>query len=383
MKILKYLALSFVLVCCIACEKDDVESSEDTITAVAGDESSIELYIDDELVVCVESTVEDLTPDSDLEVLYPVVTRYMSGDTDLDLDDVSSTASATRSIRVINKEAVLALAESYAEHNDIEYDDLAIYDFVQYVRDNDLNLAALYCINQIAKNNDKTFMEVLVALKELGLSSDFTFADLVTMYEDELINKYNSIYQDPSDLNLTKSSVDTKAAGWIIVVGIIGGVTTVVKGVVSFIQYLISNAEPLVSLTNNYVSFLNEDDTNAANYPTSGKSNTSQTYTLQHKFWGVVYAKVSYCVHVDYNGINATLNDGIKYVPSVAMAISNIVCKTGQHVEGQVTYGTATVYDDYIQVPGEILIEYGDCCCYDHQHTLKFYASGKDGFVLR
>lgn len=242
---------------------------------------------------------------------------------------------------------------------------------------------------------NKVDLGLIVELKKLAKVNAFSLANTTKATYDGVDSYLSSLEMKLITGKITPEQlqkdvvIGTKGPVAEVVIKAVAKVTKYVKYGLKIIVTLIEGTQPKVDLKSNYVAYLNEKDSVSTNYPTSGHVSQTDEYTVKHTFWGVTYAKASFMVMADYMGTHSDMNE--YYVPNIAMLVENIKCVTGQHVEGTATYGetdpyfetsTVTPSMNRIVVPGNIHIDYGDCCCYDYHCQLDFTVYGDKGIEI-
>lgn len=361
----------FLLFALQSCDSDDKVTLEESVAEVkAGDIHEAYLYIDDEVGEYVKDEFVNFGSEEN-PVLFPVVKEHSQFGL-----EVADRTSNRNTFRSVSKEEIVQLMHLYADANELpvtEQEDAfdAFAEMNRFLKTHNINMGLPVAIVKLNSN-----INPFTALQDFSKYSESDLNDKLKELEDALL--ICSANQIPV----------TKGEATAIIKAIAKGMDYALKGLKIVIK-LIEGLKPKVDINSSFAAYLNENDLNPMHYPTAGHESFSKKYTLQHKFWGVTYAKVRFMVVVDYNGINNSLNDKIQYIPSIAFLVDEIKCVTGQHVKGSCTLGSTNPYIiqgetsgyNVLVVPGEINISYGDCCCYNYHASLKFEARGDKGFV--
>lgn len=169
-----------------------------------------------------------------------------------------------------------------------------------------------------------------------------------------------------------------------------GEVTEIVEGVVDglviaskIIVKIIENSEPVVNLSNQYASYLNANDKDAMNYINATQSQTPK-YEFRYGAKGAPMAQAKFIVEAYGNAKHAIYNG--KYISRVGMIVSDVKCSAGMHVVGETYFYAGEKEQDsngeLIAVgPLEVVIRYGDCCCFAKIGRVKFDAKGNGSIV--
>lgn len=364
----------FLLFALQSCDSDDKVTLEESVAEVkAGDIHEAYLYIDDEVGEYVKDEFVNFGSEEN-PVLFPVVKEHSQLG-----EAVEDRTSNLNTFRSVSKEEILQLMHLYAEANELpvaEQEDVfdAFAQMSLFLKTHNINMGLTAAIVKLNSN-----INPFIALRDFTKYSEDSESDLNNKLEELenalLICRVNQI-------PITKGEVTAA------IKAIAKGMDYALKGLKIVIK-LVEGLKPKVNINSSFAAYLNEGDLNPMHYPTSGHESSSKKYTLQHKFWGITYAKVRFMVVVDHNGINSSLNDKIQYIPSIAFLIDQIKCAPGQHIKGSCTLGSTTPYIvpgetsgyNALVVPGEINISYGDCLCYNYHASLKFEARGDKGFV--
>lgn len=243
-----------------------------------------------------------------------------------------------------------------------------------FIKENHIDVGLLVELRKLTKTNS---FSLIAATKAEGENLN---RSLLALERDLLRQKGGA-----NDVKIEKVETKSVAA----VIAAVATATTIIKVGLKIIITLIENTMPIVDFNSCFVAYLNEADTNSSNYPTSGHTSETDTYTLTHKFWGVTYAQASFKVKADYMGTHTDMNE--YYIPNIGLLVEGVKCVSGQHVEGEATFGLTDPFFETssvnatmetIVVPGIIEIDYGDCCCYDYHCQLDFTVYGDKGIVV-
>lgn len=164
-------------------------------------------------------------------------------------------------------------------------------------------------------------------------------------------------------------------------------IVNIFKGATELAKFWIDFADkngPVVDFQDNYISVLNSADTNPDNYVVSNSSKTD-TYTLNYHVNKIWYAKTSFYIKCDYNGVNKSFAG--KYIPSIVVMCEKAAAGGPEFsVNGKTSFSPAmnsgTFDEPVANVQGCVSVDYGDCCCFHYYSYLNFTVRGDNGITI-
>lgn len=280
------------------------------------------------------------------------------------------------------------------DENDVVLRKKAFYALAQFLLENKIDLSLLISLS----NNDEGELKAIVDMadgydKSISRSSATKNFNLLlnSMLQSKVSpsslqkalkeegKDWNSFFVEVEknniDLPKTIMNVRPKIAGSTIVKLVFSGIKYTTKIILSFIK----NGGPVVNIDNQYVSYLNDEDSVQMHYINSNTKQNSPTYTVKY----ASFVKASFYMVCDYQAIHPTLKG--KYISRHGMIVNSVRCTGGMHADGTMAMDPGTVDNSDDNVPvavgtGTVTLNYGDCCCFSRHAYLNFEVRGDTGY---
>lgn len=256
----------------------------------------------------------------------------------------------------------------------------AYHQLFAYLKSMDIELAQLIYLSQ----GDEKRLQATIQIADQYITTKSTNSQSLSSIYNQLlrndinpIDYYQQIEKNGFDENTQIQTKVTPAEVTKIIKGVIDGVVFVSKIIVGFIE----NAQPVVNIENQFTSYLHQDDTNVMNYidPAYHKSNSYEC-TYGSSLTPMAHAK--FFIESYYNSRRAA-DDG-RYISRIGMLVEAVSCTGGMHVEGETAFqpgdGRVENNNPIAIGKGEVVIKYGDCCCFARTARLQFEVDGKTGY---
>lgn len=164
-----------------------------------------------------------------------------------------------------------------------------------------------------------------------------------------------------------------------------GTIISIFKDVIEVVEVWVDFAKdnkPTTDAADNYMSFLNSQDSVAANY-SAGTAFQSKTYKLSYDA-GIWQAKINYDVEGAYAATHPTIAGS--YIPACNTISSYLSCKGPDFtVLAKTGYSPAinvgTFDTPAAEMNGKVSVEYGDCCCFHYFSYLNFEINANTGYT--
>jgi hypothetical protein len=164
-----------------------------------------------------------------------------------------------------------------------------------------------------------------------------------------------------------------------------GTIISVFKSVIELVEVWVEFAndnKPTVDAADNYMSFLNSQDSVVANY-SAGTAFMSKTYKLSYDA-GIWQAKINYDVEGAYAATHPTIAGS--YIPACNTISTYLSCKGPAFtVLAKTGYSPAinvgTFDQPAAEMNGKVSVEYGDCCCFHYFSYLNFKINANTGYT--
>lgn len=164
-----------------------------------------------------------------------------------------------------------------------------------------------------------------------------------------------------------------------------GTIISVFKSVIELVEVWVEFAndnKPTVDAADNYMSFLNSQDSVVGNY-SAGTAFKSKTYQLSYDA-GIWQAKINYDVEGAYAATHPTIAGS--YIPACNTISSYLSCKGPDFTVIAKTGYSPAINVGTFDVPaaemnGKVSVEYGDCCCFHYFSYLNFKINANTGYT--
>lgn len=366
----------------VACSDNESEISEivpQELNRViqANTEMVSELLVDDELL---EESVDSVLNlgNEDYPAYYHVNKSHKLNGENI-LPGIGDMNCAFRTLNMEEHEElikVFALVMNYSQSLELtlEQKQRAYYFLLGYLKAWEVEAAQLAYLVQGNEERMKAAFELAESYVE-SRSSDMP--ELGMLFDHMIVNNINPV--ECRDRLNAMMEVESRGEVTAIVKGVVKGVVIASKIIVKIIE----NAEPVVNLNNQYASYLNANDTVPMNYINATQSLTS-TYEFRYGAKKNPMARAKFIVEAYGNAKHANYNG--KYISRVGMLVKDVRCTGGMHVVGETYFYAGEKEQDsngeLIAVgPLEVVIRYGDCCCFAKVGRVKFDAKGNGSIV--
>lgn len=256
----------------------------------------------------------------------------------------------------------------------------AYHQLFAFLKSMDIELAQLIYLSQGDEERLRATIQIAdqyIETKSSGKPSLSNLYNQLLRNQTNPIDYYQQIEKNGFNENTQIQTKVTPATVTKIIKGVIDGVVFVSKVIIAFIE----NAKPIVDIENQYTSYLHEDDTNVMNYidPTYHKSDSYEC-TYGSSLTPMAHAK--FFIESYYNSKRAA-DDG-RYISRIGMLVEAVSCTGSMHVEGETAFqpgeGREENNNPIAIGKGEVVIKYGDCCCFARTARLRFEVDGKNGY---
>ena len=355
MRKLLFLSLILVTSCfSFSCTNNiDEPTTEEQDKIVAGDAQESRFSIDG--VVVEQCQTEFMKFGSDeYPTLFAVSKEHL-----LKGAPIADRTHYTNIFRSITKEDVTKMMELYAKANRLpiitdEEKSIAYSKMQLYSKSNCLDLGVLVAIYKIANPEG--------SINPFGVANDLAGNSIASKIINDGVTLSNELLK--YEQSLYKSNTEVKPETKVIsLIAIAAAAMEMTQEGLSIICDMIVEAEPVVDVTSSFASYINANEPNTSNYPTSGHEHKSPKYTLEYyNDKENLKAAVTYVIASDFYGINPDLGDGIKYIPSIGILISGIECANHHTVKGTTNFGSGPIiigHNNELLVPCNIYTNYG------------------------
>lgn len=245
--------------------------------------------------------------------------------------------------------------------------------FMDYIVLNNLDVGLLV---KLIIGEGYSLPQVMNMIDEAVMLKSFT--DLDVPEANDLLHRLATEKTTPEILTeqLTQASMKGTNAG--VVVTIFKSILQLIDTWVGFTK----DNKAVTDMSDNYMSFLNTNDTVMEHY-TGGTSYNTKDYYVSYDA-GVWQAKCRYHLEINYNAVHATLPG--KYIPYCNTISTYVSCKGPAFVvKGKTCYSPAINAGSF-DVPvadmnGKVSVEYGDCCCFHKFSYLNFKINAGTGYT--
>lgn len=383
----------------VGCSKNDEPNNGETPNPKPGDIHEMSVSVDGKVIEYVKDSLANFgEPES------PVIFSVRINHTGSTGGGVGNPIGISNFFRSLSSQDIETLAQLFGESIGEKYSsqELAlratpnVRDLFRqmrlYNRAFNLDLATLLSIAKLRPQKN-----IFAELQQYTAGSTKSAEEVGNELKGELRDLERRLVGGEQDALLYQADkVETKSVSGVIAV--IAKGMSIINTAIKLIAKLIDALTPVVNMKTSYFAFLDPADGNAANYPFAGNQISSPKYTVDHKFWGVTYARASYTIKQNYKAQNTNIaNKNVFWIPNLTYKVEDLVCAGGQHVIGEATfyttpdYGTTIVSSSdnlngvamrSVKAAGEIHIDFGDCCSYNYEYYHQFIAYGDSrGYV--
>lgn len=395
----KYFLIFIGLLILSSCkdEKDEDLNMDSNVPVFSSNQIvTSEISVDDKVIEIMKDSIINFGSAEEPALFYVNIEHKING---IDVEERNSNKNGFRSL---TREDIQNFILLWAYVHNMNTDDISetgrAYNLLHsFLLDSNIDLAVLISLSN-TKNELKSSIELVNAISRSNHSGintksvdDNKFANnfLLTLEDLDLkpSNVIDAIYEAKSnphdfmeevsakgiDLNATfRNGIITKGGVTHIIKAVIDGATFLSKVIVKFIE----SGKPSVNLENKYVAFLDSEDDNVFNYA-GGKDFNSKVYSVSY----CTLAKASFIVTANYGASHRSMPG--RYIPRVGMRVNSVTCSGSMHVDGDVSFepkGREEEDEPIAYCEGDILVNYGDCCCFSRHAYLKFTVDAQNGY---
>ncbi len=365
----------------VACSDNESEISEivpQELSRViqANTEMVSELLVNDELLEESVDSVLNLGSE-DYPAYYHVNKSHKLNGEDI-LPGIEDMNCAFRTLNLEEYERLikvfaLVMTDSQSQELTLEQKQRAYYIMLGYLNAWKVEAAQLAYLVQDNKERMKAAFELAESYVESRTSD---MPELGMLFDHMIVNNIDPV--ECRDRLNAMMEVESRGAT-AIVKGVVKGLVIASKIIITIIE----NSKPIVDLNSQYASYLNANDIDAMNYINATQSLTP-TYEFRYGAKNTPMAQAKFVVEAYGNAKHAIYNG--KYISRVGMLVTDVRCTGGMHVVGETYFYAGEKEQDsngeLIAVgPLEVVIRYGDCCCFAKIGRVKFDAKGNGNIV--